>query len=258
MLENLSLVSRWEFEYVPCFSLCVFFLSSQLVMLHSAENQKEIFRKCPRFDCGALNHIEFPFIPYHNSTNSTCGFLPVDCSRQRIKLEERGNWYKIFSISQDNTIVIQDEELQRKLDKRSCDINTISFPKSPYVSFNIMSQYNTTFYKCMIDDRPCSSYKNCTHCKIDDHKQLSDHHPIGRPNCSVINLPTSPTERTGDLFKLLNAKFSVQVNVSHGCLDCHYRGSGRCQKDSKGNFHCATLKGIKCLLIRRLCIFPLR
>ena len=42
-------------------SLFVFFLLSNLVLLHSAEEGKKDLQKCQSFHCGKFSSIQFPF-----------------------------------------------------------------------------------------------------------------------------------------------------------------------------------------------------
>lgn len=161
-------------------------------MLHSAEKEKEIYRKVRFFIVGLsiakafhLNHI--PIL-----RSSHVGFFPADRTkeRHRIQVEKSGKRYEIVSITQDDIIVIQDEEHRRKLDQRSCDIlNNISSPNSPSISFDIASQPHITLYKCsshatdpMVDDR----FFNSSHCKDFNISYKGSAKKIARENFIVL------------------------------------------------------------------------
>jgi hypothetical protein len=139
------------------FSLFVFFVLSNLVLLHSAEEGKKYFQKCQPFHCGKFGSIHFPFA---NSTNPECGLCRVDCDERKPMIQIGFEWdkssrsYEVINISQSNTtslsntIRIKDQALEEKLSTRKCEaLTNLTFPNNMFVSFKLITP-NLTIFKC--------------------------------------------------------------------------------------------------------------
>ena len=230
---------------VPLF---VFFLLSQLVLLHSADGKRN-HQNCASFHCGKFGSISFPFA---NSTNSYCGLCPVDCDETTpmIQLGRDGRSYNVINISQSNasyaTIHVKDQVLQEHLNLRRCKLlSTLTFPNSNSISFEVTSP-NQTLFKCNHTlNLTCPRNFKITSCNDYNIYYSHSNHtsPSFPPECSIIQLPkngTSPAD--ADLYALLTADFNLEVHVSRDCISCYNRG-GRCEQHDEGIFHCH-LKGI--------------
>lgn len=68
-----------------------FVLVSQLVVLHSAEKEKENYRNYPLLRCGTHKRIGFPLEPFTNSSKFTCRLLLVDCKDTEFKWQRAEN-----------------------------------------------------------------------------------------------------------------------------------------------------------------------
>ncbi|KAK7841048.1 leaf rust 10 disease-resistance locus receptor-like protein kinase-like 1.1 [Quercus suber] len=139
---------------VPLF---VFFLLSQLVLLHSADG-KWNHPNCASFHCEKLGSISFPFA----NSNSYCGLCPVDCDETTpmIQLGRDGRSYDVINISQSNTsyatIRVKDQVLQEHLKLRRCELlSTLTFPNSNSISFEVTSPNQTLGGRCEQHDDHC-------------------------------------------------------------------------------------------------------
>ena len=65
-------------------SVFVFVLLTNLLLLHSAEEEKSTRPNCPSFPCGKFGTIGFPFT---NVSYPSCGLLPVNCDETPPKIQ---------------------------------------------------------------------------------------------------------------------------------------------------------------------------
>nr|POE84433.1 leaf rust 10 disease-resistance locus receptor-like protein kinase-like 1.1 [Quercus suber] len=128
---------------VPLF---VFFLLSQLVLLHSADG-KWNHPNCASFHCEKLGSISFPFA----NSNSYCGLCPVDCDETTpmIQLGRDGRSYDVINISQSNTsyatIRVKDQLPKNGTSPDDADLYallTADFNLEVHVSRDCISCYN--------------------------------------------------------------------------------------------------------------------
>ncbi|KAM3691478.1 hypothetical protein ACB098_08G018100 [Castanea mollissima] len=229
---------------VPLF---VFFLLSQLVLLHSADG-KWNHQNCAPFHCGKFGSIGFPFA---NSTDSYCGLFPVDCDETTpmIQLGRDGRSYDVINISQSNTsyatIRVRDQVLQEHLNLRRCQLlSALKFSNSNSISFEVTSP-NQTLFKCK-QTLNLTCPRNFKNTRCNDYNIYYSHSnhtsPSFPPECSIIQLPKSGTSPDdADLYALLTADFNLEVHLSRDCISCYNRG-GRCKRHEEGIFHCH-LKG---------------
>ncbi|XP_057961689.1 LEAF RUST 10 DISEASE-RESISTANCE LOCUS RECEPTOR-LIKE PROTEIN KINASE-like 1.1 isoform X3 [Malania oleifera] len=195
---------------------------------------------CSSFVCGNLGSIRFPFRKINDDPE--CGLLTVTCSQpdQRIQLVEQGKWYQVMNISQDDTIFINDVELQQRLKNNKCDVfENLKLPTS--LKINLIIEPNMTFFKCNRTlhsalhtrfEHTCGAYD----IKYDDvpynfRKEVP-------PQCSVIQLPMAKQNKNySDPFSLLAHEFYLKAQLSWDCIDCRHQG-GQCKYDSKGRVRC--------------------
>ncbi|KAH0991075.1 hypothetical protein GBA52_002558 [Prunus armeniaca] len=219
--------------------LFIFSLLTHLVVVHSTEELK-INEHCHPIPCNEkVRMIQFPF---RNKTQPTeCGLFTVDCSDQdnpRIQLKEKGYWHELESISETNTIFINDRELHQRLERSFCDdqnFDDLSLP-SPSPIFDEIFAYNLTLFKCNNTHLPNTVLKS--HCKNDKHTYYdnsSSHdslvsHP---PSCTIIQIPFDPNQSPPSL-----TEFQLQLRVSKECERCYFR-NGKCLVDNKGKFQCS-------------------
>ncbi|XP_025014508.2 LEAF RUST 10 DISEASE-RESISTANCE LOCUS RECEPTOR-LIKE PROTEIN KINASE-like 1.1 isoform X2 [Ricinus communis] len=209
---------------------------------HSAKEEMQSHGRCPRFNCGKLGELKFPFT--NRTDPAHCGLLVVkgcDKGTQRIQLERGERWYGIRSISQANSIHIHDKIFSGRLQSHDCEtFNNLSLPSSPFLSFRI--NHNLTLFKCnyKLSDPPQLEYRGCNNSSIYYTREQEDL-PSLPPQCSLIQLPRHQNGSYSEIFKLLTADFTLEVLVSGSCKRCHYRG-GECKINSKGKFYCANLR----------------
>ncbi|KDO76912.1 hypothetical protein CISIN_1g0479692mg, partial [Citrus sinensis] len=228
---------------MACRSYLQFFVISQLLLLSSAEEERELNKTClcsfP--PCGNLSQFTFPFT---NLKHPECGLMVVDnCNKPvpRIRLGKAGPFYNILNIAQDVSITVEDQVFQNHLNQRSCEsFKNFSLPSSASLSFYVKSKLLSLF-RCTdkLDNKFTSFNSTCNSSSFIYYNHPDDDLPsILPPNCSLIQLPVNKTRKSGDLFNMLTSVFSLQVEVHRVCWECRWRG-GQCQNDSKGNFQCA-------------------
>ncbi|XP_008243271.1 PREDICTED: LEAF RUST 10 DISEASE-RESISTANCE LOCUS RECEPTOR-LIKE PROTEIN KINASE-like 2.4 isoform X2 [Prunus mume] len=250
-------------------ALFIFSLLTHLVVLHSTEELK-INKHChPEYCNEKVRMIQFPFKSQTHPPE--CGGLfTVDCSDQdnpRIQLKEKGYWHELESISETNTIFINDRELQQRLEHSLCDdqiFDNLSLP-SPSPIFDEIFAYNLTLFKCNNTHLPNTVLKS--HCKNDKHtyynNSSSDDSLVSHlPLCTIIQIPFDPNQYTPSL-----TEFQLRLRVSEECERCYFR-NGTCLVDNKGKFQCSVgekgdklgLKlglGIGCPVLIAVCLFLL-
>ncbi|GFZ16056.1 protein kinase superfamily protein [Actinidia rufa] len=222
-------------------SILLFFVVSHLLLLHSAG--------CPEsFDCGTPGQIQ---IPYTNFTHNECGSVTVDCSKSLPEVILGENMYEVTSPLEDDYIKIKDRELERLIGSHRCELfsHNRSIAFSPFISVTIAPVPSLTLFKCNTSSnehqteeyfKGHQSYRDCQ----DQGYTLYYKYPsvsvstLGDypSNCVVIYLPTTGNPGDNELFSLLTAEFTIRLNVTKECLDCHSNG-GLCPKQS-GKFYC--------------------
>lgn len=250
-------------------ALFIFSLLTHLVVVHSTEELK-INEHCHPIPCNEkVRMIQFPF---RNKTHPPeCGGLfTVDCSHQdnpRIQLKDKGYWHELESISETDTIFINDRELQQRLERSFCDdqnFDDLSLP-SPSPIFDEIFAYNLTLFKC--DNTHLPNTVLTSHCKTDKHtyynQSSSDDSLVSHPpSCTIIQIPLDPNQSPPSF-----TKFQLQLRVSKECERCYFR-NGTCLVDNKGKFQCSVgekgdklgLKlglGIGCPVLIAVCLFLL-
>eukprot|EP00257_Ricinus_communis_P020351 XP_015579559.2 PR5-like receptor kinase [Ricinus communis] len=232
-------------------SLFVFFALFQPVLLQPIEDPI-----CPRFNCGSLGELVFP---YTNITENTeCGLFVVnDCDKehQQIQLERgSGKWYTVERIQFQNpperSISIIDTELQKSLDSRNCaSFNSLSLPHVPDVNIQIVPSQLITLLKCDPTAKVTSplikfNYTGCLNFNI-FYTGITREVPIPPTSCSTIQLPANIDNGYEDIFKLLTADFTLQVTLSfefYFCEQCHLQ-AGECHGNSTGKLQCLNANG---------------
>ena len=227
--------------------LFIFFVLSHL-LVHSAAEGKWNQPNCPFFHCGKFGSIGFPFA---KSTNSYCGLLTVDCNEATpmIQVGREGRLYDAINISQSNTsyatLRVKDQVLQEHLNlRRYCLLGTLTFPNSPFVSFEITTP-NQTLFKCKrtLNLTLPRNFKNTSCNDYNIYYSHSNHtSPSFPPECSIVQLPKNGTSANDDdLYALLTADFDLKVHVSRDCISCRYRGD-QCQNSGGEEFNCANAR----------------
>ncbi|CAH8307915.1 unnamed protein product [Eruca vesicaria subsp. sativa] len=193
-----------------------------------AEARSTDLRYCARsFSCGSLD-FNFPF--FNTTMPSRCGLFKLKCSDHQIseiQLEKNGKWYKVNSVSQANTITITDPRLNQSLATGSCsDLSNFSLPDSPWLEL-------TTLYKCNNSTRKNGfTYANCkgggSNVYYSDFQDNSE--------CSAIKTPEIWDFSRNKNHSILNATFSLHINVTRACRSCRRRG-GECTM-IKHKFRC--------------------
>ena len=118
--------------------LFILFVLSHLLLLHSAEAENRNPPSCSSFQCGKFGIIGFPFT---NSTSSSCGLLPVNCTETppTIQFSGSGGPYEAINISCTNTTQstrIKDLLLSDNLNPQKCEFLTnLTLPNSPSISY---------------------------------------------------------------------------------------------------------------------------
>jgi hypothetical protein len=225
--------------------LFVFLVLLYLLLLNSAEEELQYTKKCPPFRCGSLGDIHFPFA---NTTTPECGVFTVDCQfpNSTIQLEDDGRSYEVKSISQDNTIFINDKELGEDFKSNRCEsLTNLTFPNSSFISFEIATP-NQTFFKCKdtldILAPKIFTKKSCNNHNI-YYSNSSDSFPSSFSGCSIIQLPKNLSLLHGqlpdddNLFGLLSGEFELGARVSDECYKCYSRG-GQCKAGDNEKFYC--------------------
>ncbi|XP_038893309.1 LEAF RUST 10 DISEASE-RESISTANCE LOCUS RECEPTOR-LIKE PROTEIN KINASE-like 2.5 isoform X2 [Benincasa hispida] len=217
-----------------CFLLS--FVLTQLVALPLARRDSSYVRPfCPLFECGNLGLIGFPF---NNVSLTDCGLYTVkNCSGQpKIQLKrEEEIWFDVVAISQSNVIHIDDPELQKRINTRSCSIlDDLALPTSP--SSSLSADYTLTLY-------------NCTHKPIDGLPLFDSSfscpgyysyvNTSASPNCptskSEFFIPIRPIDANNSAVEF-TSNFQLQVTISTPCTQC-FRSGGQCS-NTRGQFVC--------------------
>ena len=250
-------------------SLFVFFVVSELLLLHSAEAVNRNPPNCSYFQCGIFGIIGFPFF---EGIYPICGgLLAVNCYRTppTIQLELGGREYEVINISYTNTTQsttrIKDLSLLDHWNAQKCEsVTNLTFPSSPSISYEITSP-NQTLFKCN-RTLPITSPKNFTQRSCGDYNIYYSHSnhssPTSLSECSIIQLPQreQPDEEKREHpdehepFSLLSDEFDLEVHVSDACSSCHGRG-GECVNHKNEEFYCVEKKGNESIHNRISCTF---
>ena len=235
---------------MACVSLFVFFLLSQLFLLHSAEEVNRTLPNFSPFHCGKFGIIGFPFT---DSSHPHCGLLPVKCDEipPTIQLGWSRGPYKVINISYTNTTQstrIKDLLLSDALNTQKCEsVTNFTLPNNPFISFKLTTPCQTVF-KCNrtlnITSPRNFTYRGCGDYNL-YYSHLNDEPScFSSDECSFIQLPRRKHSDKDTLFSLVSAEFDLQVYVSDACSSCYGRG-GLCEFEQNGKFHCAIAdKGI--------------
>ncbi|XP_024194529.1 rust resistance kinase Lr10 isoform X2 [Rosa chinensis] len=212
------------------FTLFISFLLTNLAVLHSAEEEK-IHTSCsPYYFCNdQIGSISFPF--RYKEHPRECGLYSVDCSEPpKIQLKEGGYWHEFESLSLSNKIIsINDKELQQRLERDSCDDESLDYLSLPGPSpiSDVSTPSNLTLFKCSNTPNPTNpDLELC--CRGASHTYYynsSNQTPIPPPLCSVVQLPRLPGwYPLNQHHSNLTVNFTVQVTVSKKCSKCYDRG----------------------------------
>ncbi|KAK9223211.1 hypothetical protein WN944_011653 [Citrus x changshan-huyou] len=187
---------------MACYSFLVFFVISQLLLLSSAEEERELNKTCPSSfpPCGNLSQFIFPFT---NQTHPECGLMVVDnCNEpvQRIRLGKAGPFYNILNIAEDVSITLEDQVFQSHLNELSCEsFKNLSLPSSASLSFEIKSKLS--LFRCTdkFDYDLTTFQPTCNNSCFLYYNQPDEALPsILPPNCSLIQLPVNKTRKPGN------------------------------------------------------------
>ncbi|XP_010477934.1 PREDICTED: LEAF RUST 10 DISEASE-RESISTANCE LOCUS RECEPTOR-LIKE PROTEIN KINASE-like 1.1 [Camelina sativa] len=207
-------------------SVLVFFFLLPLVAEAKSTNQTG----CELFTCGELD-FKFPF--FRTDMPSRCGLFKLNCSANvsEIQLVEDGQWYKVKSVSQANTITITDTALKESLKTGNCtDLSRFSLPDSPWLNLPTLYRCNNTSMKNGFTYGNCGGEGSSLY-----YSNLGDGRDV--PGCSAIRTPKSWVNPSkGDKYDV-NATFSLYIELPRGCYSCHNRG-GECKMNKKNKFHC--------------------
>ncbi|CAN8291401.1 unnamed protein product [Cochlearia groenlandica] len=205
-------------------SALVFFFLLLLVTEARSNNQTD---HCPSFTCGGLD-FNFPF--FNTTMLSRCGLFRMNCSdheKPEIQLEGKGQWYKVKSVSQANTITITDPRLNQSLNTGSCsDLSSFSLPDSPWLEL-------TTLFKCNNSRKNGFSYSNCG---VEGESSLYYSGLKDSSGCSAFKTPQSWVVPRNKNQSNVNATFSLHLKLPQGCHRCHRLG-GECRMIKK-KYHC--------------------
>ncbi|XP_044494505.1 LEAF RUST 10 DISEASE-RESISTANCE LOCUS RECEPTOR-LIKE PROTEIN KINASE-like 1.1 [Mangifera indica] len=223
-------------SYVLAFLLSVLFL---LLLCLAQEDRRLNIPRCPRFSCGFLGNIGFPF---SNRTHQECGLLVVDnCTEPvpSIQLGKQRQWFNIKGISQDNTLELKDKNSEEEFHNCSRkSLKNLTLPISPFLSFNVPDKL--AGFQCPLNYTPPKNFNHL--CNNSQNSYILYWGPFNvfprPPNCSRINLQVNKTETSIEYSYLYTGSFSVEVNVTDECYDCFSAG-GQCKTDSNGNFNCS-------------------
>ncbi|CAH8358521.1 unnamed protein product [Eruca vesicaria subsp. sativa] len=207
-------------------SMLVFFFFLLFLMAEAQSKNRTGSGSCETFSCGSLD-FKFPF--FNTDMPSRCGLFKLNCSDHHIpeiQLEEKGKWYKVITVSQANTITITDPRLNQSLETGSCtDLSSFSLPDSPWLKL-------TTVYKCNNSRKNGFTFTNCQGGSSLYYSDLKDH-----SGCSVIKTPESWVIPRNKNQSILNATFSLHIDLPQRCHRCHHNRGGEC-KMIKDKFRC--------------------
>jgi hypothetical protein len=226
------------------------YASSNLMLLHSAEEGKKDLQKCQPFHCGNFSSIHFPFT---NTAPPECGLSRVNCDEGKPMIQIGFEWdkisrsYEVINMSQSNitSIRIKDQALEEKLSSHNCEaLTNLTFPDYKIVSFELITP-KQTFFKCnhTLNITAFKIFKNWT-CNDYNiyYSHSNDSSPRFHSECSIIQLQVKELLDYDNLFTFLTAEFDLEVHVSDSSLSCHRRG-GQCF--NLGEFYCSIAeKGI--------------
>ncbi|KAL4611816.1 hypothetical protein ACB092_08G153000 [Castanea dentata] len=183
-------------------SVFVFFLLTNLLLLHSAEEEKSTHPNCPSFQCAKFGTIGFPFT---NGSQPSCGLLPVNCDEPipliQLPLGLSGKPYEVINISYTNStqsIRIMDFSLLKYLRTEKCEyLTNFTLPNSPLISFKLITP-NQTLFKCNrildITSPRDFKYKSC------GNYNFYYSSPRFASQCSIIQLPETLTHQSVEAF----------------------------------------------------------
>ncbi|XP_061989754.1 LEAF RUST 10 DISEASE-RESISTANCE LOCUS RECEPTOR-LIKE PROTEIN KINASE-like 1.1 isoform X1 [Rosa rugosa] len=223
-------------------ALFMYSVLSHLLVLHYVEGMK----KCPSYYCNEMvGYIHFPF--KNSSHPPECGLYTVDCSNPsspKIQLREGGYWHDFDSISQTNSVHINDKELVKPLPIDYCNdeiLDDLSLP-SPSPLFDLLFTNNLTLFKCNTSLKPHADLTfGCLNAKHTYYTLYNKSTPSPPPPCSITQIPTLSNQST---LLPLTTVFSLQVQVTRDCYQCYEKRKGRCLVVN-GKFKCS--KGGKTL-----------
>ncbi|KAL6188018.1 hypothetical protein ACLB2K_039413 [Fragaria x ananassa] len=210
-------------------ALFMFSVFSHLLLLHYVEGTQN----CPSYYCNEIvGNIHFPF--KNSSHPPECGMYTVNCSNPsspKIQLREGGYWHDFDSISQTNSVHINDKELQPPellpIDFCSDEVlNDLSLP-SPSPLFDLLFTHNLTLFKCnpTLKAPDADLTFGCSNTKHTYFTLYNKSTPCQPPSCSISQIPTLPNKST---LLPLTTEFSLQVQVTKECYDCFAKRQGRC------------------------------
>ncbi|KAF8095778.1 LOW QUALITY PROTEIN: hypothetical protein N665_0323s0044 [Sinapis alba] len=186
-------------------SVLVFLLLLLLVVEARSRDQTG----CEPFSICGVFPLEFPF--FSTEMLSRFGLFIMNCSNKcsEIQLEEKKQWYKLKSVSEDLTdILITDPRVNQSLIAGNCsDLSNFSIPNSPWLEL-------TTFYKCTDGG---SSFVLL---------HLGDGHDEKR--CSAFKIPKDWVDPRNKNQLKVDASFSLHINLPQGCPECYNQG-GECK-----------------------------
>ena len=216
-------------------SLFVFFVLSQLVLLHSAEDGGKLENPyCQPFQCGKLVNVSFPFTNITKFPLPSCGLLRLKCDETPPMIHlpwddpESEGRYRLINFSSTNTatqvtqhIRVKDLWLSKSLITEKCDdFDNITLLNSP-LSFKLTT-LNRTIFKCNrhlnfaiprnFNTMPCDHH-NIYYSPSNEASQTFP------SECSTIQLPVNKTSHEDELN--LTAEFDLELHVSDECSRCH-------------------------------------
>ena len=195
-------------------SLFVFFLLTNLLLLHSAEEEKSTHPNCPSFQCGKVGTIGFPFT---NGSQPSCGLLPVNCDGTpptiQLPVGLSVKPYEVINISYTDSrqsIRIKDFSLFKYFLTDKCEYLTdFTLPNSPLISFKLTTPIKTLF-KCnrILDDTSPRDFK---------YRSCGDYNiyyssPRFASQCSIIQTPVIENAVKDEVN--LTAVYSLEIHVS--------------------------------------------
>lgn len=224
-------------SYVLTFLLSVLFL---LLLCLAQEDRRLNIPRCPRFRCGFLGNIGFPF---SNRTHRECGLLVVDnCTEPvpSIQLGKQRQWFNIKGISQDNTLELRDKNSEEEFHKCSRkSLKNLALPICPLLSFNVPHQQAA--FECPLNytiPKNFTSLCNNSQYSVILYRGPINCFPGSLPGCSQVKFQVKNTKTSIEYSNLFTGFFWVEVNVTDECYDCFLAG-GQCKTDSNGNFTCS-------------------
>ncbi|KAI4313891.1 hypothetical protein L6164_026837 [Bauhinia variegata] len=235
------------------YQLCVLLLCYfPLLLLAQSGTKQKYYGNCPLYsNCGNFSGF---YIPFSNTSSSECGLHIRGCDnssrKAEVELEDR-RWYEIESIyrnNKSNSIIVQDNELQKHLPKKCSDFDNdiLPFPRLPLSSEKIFHIVNSMIlYRCKhpsnITSESFSRYTDCTNYDIyysfqpvdEKYEEFSTH---SCSNFQVLFDPDPKSQHSNNPFKFLTAKLQVQLNFPEECVDC-YETAGICL-DGGESYNC--------------------